>query len=169
MTKEPSERLVHIFARTLLNPHLWGVTILMVILILIHHREALVSIPFLDALSSFLSVGLTRHTLERILFLVPIVYACITLGLGGGIAVLVLAAVAMIPRVMFVSLEPRDALFETGGVLFTGILLVSVYYLVQRGRQRLAELEIAQKRLSEHVQRLSMLHSLSRIVNETLE
>jgi PAS domain S-box-containing protein len=68
-------------------------------------------------------LGLERHALERILFLLPLAYAAYFLGLPAGIAALVMAAGAMLPRALLVSLHPRDALFETAVTLGVGVLI----------------------------------------------
>ncbi len=169
MAKQPSDKITDLMAGVLRNPHLWAVAVIMVLLVIIHYQEAFVSIPLLEQLSSFLSFGLTRHTLERILFLIPVAYASVALGLGGGISILVLVATAMLPHAVFISTSVREALFEAGGVLFTSMLLVWLLYALQKGKQRMSELEAAQNRLNEHIRRLSTLHAISRIVNESLE
>jgi PAS domain S-box-containing protein len=60
---------------------------------------------------------------ERIFFLIPITYAGFIFGLRGGIASLVAAAFIMLPRAIFMSSVPTDALLETGGVIIVGGLV----------------------------------------------
>lgn len=167
--KEPSEKISRLMVRVLRNPHLWAVGAIMALLVIIHYRELFSSVKTLEEVSSFLSFGLTRHTLERILFLVPVVYGTAVLGLGAGISILILVVIALFPRVFLLSTGAREALFETCAVIFTGALIVLLFYALQKGKQRLAELEATQTRLNEHIQRLGMLHAISRIVNESLD
>jgi hypothetical protein len=169
MAKEAPQKTIHLMARALRNPHLWVVAVMVALLVVIHYHEAFTNVWILERISSILGLGLTRQTFERILFLMPIAYGAAMLGTGGGLSILVLAAAAMLPRVFLISPEPREALFETGGVIFTGVLLVALLDALQKGRRRLSELETSQSMLNLQIKRLGMLYAISSIVSQSLQ
>jgi len=169
MAKEAPQKTIHLLARALRNPHLWVVAVMLAFLVVIHYHEVFSNVRILQQIGSILALGLTRQTFGRILFLVPIAYGAAMLGTGGGLSILVLAAAAMLPRVFLISPEPREALFETGGIIFTGVLLVALFDALQKGRRRLSELEISQSMLNLQIKRLGMLHAISSIVSQSLE
>ena len=87
---------------------------LLVLIIIPHYSEVIRYPAFLVGLLS--STGLTRHTLDRILFLVPIVFAGFAFGWRGAVTVSFVALACMLPRAILISPVPKDALFETGAV-----------------------------------------------------
>ena len=117
--------------RVLRNPRFWLIVGLFVVGIILHYPQQL---PFWgwEAPSSFL--GLTRHTIERVYLLVPIIYAGFAFGIKGGIASLVVALGVMLPRAILISPSPADALFETGGVIGIGAA-VNLLFQMHRGEQ----------------------------------
>jgi PAS domain S-box-containing protein len=72
--------------------------------------------------SVFFFLGLTRHAFERILLLIPVIYAAAVFNLWGGIVSLFIAATIMLPRDFLLSQYPADAFVETIGVLILGLL-----------------------------------------------
>jgi len=169
MAKEAPEKTTYLMNRALRNPHLWVVAVMMALIVVIHYHEAFADVLFLERIGSILGFGLTRQTLWRILFLVPITYGAIMLGIGGGLSILALAIVAMLPRVFLISPAPREALFETGGVILVGVLVVLLSHSSQRGRQRLSELEATQSMLNLQIKRLGMLYATSSLLSQSLE
>lgn len=120
--------------RVIRNPRFWLVVGLFVVGIILHYPHQL---PFwgLEAPSSFL--GLTRHTIERVYLLVPIIYAGFTFGIKGGIASLVVALGIMLPRAILISPSPADALFETGGVIGIGAVVNLLFQMHRREQERI--------------------------------
>ncbi len=169
MAKEPSGQITFLMIRVLRNPHLWIVAVIVALLTVVHYHEVFTGLGVLERIGSVLGLGLTRHTLERILFLIPIVYGTAVFGLGGGLSILALVAAAMIPRVFLISPAPREALFETGGVIFTGLLIVLLFDALQKGKQRFTELEMTQDMLNLQIKRLGMLNVISGMVSQSLE
>ncbi len=74
-------------------------------------------LPFVDA-------SLSRHTLERVLFILPVAIASFAFGQPGGIAVLVVSFLLMLPRAVCISPRPVDAVVETVIVTAAGYLVV---------------------------------------------
>jgi two-component system sensor histidine kinase DegS len=110
------------------NPHFWGVLVIFAIGVVLYYPEQLT--PWgATTISSLL--GLTRHTAERVFFLIPITYASFIFGLWGGIASLVAAGFIMLPRAIFISEVPVDAVLESSGVIIVGGL-VNLWFHMHR-------------------------------------
>jgi len=169
MAKRASEKTTYLMTRVLRNPHLWVVAVMVAFMVVIHYHEAFSGVWILDWIGSIFGFGLTRQTLWRILFLIPVTYGVAVLGTGGGLSILALVAAAMLPRVFLISPAPLEALFETGAVVLFGALVVSLFHVLQKGRQQLTELETTQSMLNLQIKRLGMLHAISCIVSQSLE
>ena len=124
--------------------------------------------------------GLTRHALERILFLVPIIYSAFIFGLTAGLFTCLAALVAMLPRAIFISPVPADALLETGGIAVIGVLASLGLWRLTKEKEKaqayLGELQSAHKILQQYVQfardsekRLTILNAISGVLGESLE
>jgi two-component system, NarL family, sensor histidine kinase DegS len=115
------------------NPHLWVVLVMFVIGIIFHYPQQILGIASPSLLSP---LGLTRHAVERILFLIPISYAGMFLGLRSGLASLLITLGIILPRVFLVSEYKFDALMEIGVVFFLGIL-VNLWFEAKRRENKL--------------------------------
>lgn len=149
--------------------HFIVIAVIFALLVIIHYHEAFSGVWILERINSFMGLGLTRQTFGRILFLIPITYGAAALGPGAGISILLLSAAAMFPRVFYLSVSPREALLETIGIIFTGVIIVLLIEVVQKARRRYIELEATRKLLDIQVERLSMLHALSSAVSQSLK
>ena len=78
---------------------------------------------------------LTRHALQRILFLLPIGYAALQCGPVWGAITLFVSTLIMMPRVLFISPTPLDALSEVGVTIFVGCGLT--WLIDKLGKERL--------------------------------
>lgn len=163
--------------RIMRNPHFWIVLALFAAGAIFHHAE---QIGFLTYEESSTHFGLTRHAVDRVLFLIPITYAGFIFGITGGLISLAVALTIMLPRVIFVSPSWGDALLETLGVILVGGLVNMWFEGYQRERKRrqqtLMKLEAAQQELQSHVQaiensekRLAALNAVSDIIAQSLE
>lgn len=103
------------------NPHFWIVLALFAVGITIHYPQQILSISS-DSLFSFL--GLTRHTMERVLSLTPAIYAGLFFGLKTGLASLAGSLIIILPRAILISPSPPDALLETVGIILIGGLAI---------------------------------------------
>jgi two-component system sensor histidine kinase DegS len=74
-------------------------------------------------------VGMGRHSFDRILLLLPIGYASFVFGLRGGIVSVATAAAIMLPRDFLFSNWPVDALYESAGILFVGVVINLWFYM----------------------------------------
>ena len=163
-------RLVQRLPATVQSPHFWLLVAMFAFGALLHYSEW-IGLP---------EFGLSRHTMERVLFLLPITYGGFIYGLRGGLISLGVAALIMLPRVIFMSPAPVDALTETILVLVTGGLINTWFHGYEREkehrRQAMARLQAAQVELRQHVaviekdeQRLAALNAVCSLVSQSLE
>ena len=163
--------------RIISSPHFWLVVAMFAIGVILHYPQQILST---DSPSLFSFLGLSRHAVERIFFLLPVAYAGFFFGIKAGLASLTIALAIMLPRAIFISLYPPDALFETCGVILIGGLVnlgFEGYRREQSRRQQvLLKLESAQQELQSQVQvirssekRLAALDEVSAIVSQSLE
>ena len=159
------------------NPHFWLILALLTAFAFLHYAEQL---GFSSTVSPSLHFGLTRHAMDRVLFLLPIIYCGFVFGPIAGLVTSFVALVVMLPRAIFISPAPSDALLETSAVFLVGAL--SCLWLWTRTKERekfrvaLAELEAVHQRLQHYVRlarskerRLTMLNAISTVLTESLE
>jgi signal transduction histidine kinase len=116
--------------------HFWIVAVMLIICGFFHYFAP--QMPLLHA-SLFPT---TRQAVVRIIFLLPVSAAAFSFGRPGGLITLALATLIMLPRVILLSVQPLDALFETIGVALVGYILVWMIDLQEREkrlRQRAVE------------------------------
>jgi signal transduction histidine kinase len=122
--------------KLLSHRHFWIVAVMLIICGFFHYFAP--QVPLLRA-SAFPT---TRQAVVRIIFLLPVAAAAFAFGRSGGLITLALATLIMLPRIVFVSDQPLDALFETVGVVVVGWILVwmiDVQEREKRLRQRAVE------------------------------
>ncbi len=161
-------------SRIVFNPHFWIVVAMFVLGTILHYPELMALSPL------YASLGLTRHAMERVLFLLPMAYAGFMFGIKAGLAGVGMALAIMLPRALLISSSPRDALFETSVVTIVGGLVNLWFegYRKEKGRseQALLRLAAAQKELQSYIQvveadkkQLSTLNAISAILSQSLE
>ena len=163
--------------RLIRNGIFWLIIIFFTLCCVLHYAE-LIGIP--DTLFPSLHFGLTRHSLDRILFLLPVIYSSSTFGRKGALITSLAALAAMLPRAIFISPAPGDALVETGGILVIGI--VASWGIWTRAQERdktraaLAELHSAHEVLQRYVQsarrdekRRTILSTISALLGASLQ
>lgn len=165
---------------TLRSPHFWLIFALLTSFGVLHYVEQL---GITGTVPPSFHFGLTRHTLDRILFLVPIVYSGFVFRLGGGLIACVVALFLMLPRALVISPSPADALLETIGIILVGVL-ACLWFRAQAQRLRAEEqrglaletMERARQKLRsqvrvtmEHQKRLTTLSAISSLLAESLQ
>ena len=101
------------------NRHFWIILAMLVLCTVLHYGEAIglsISLPF-DGFSSQ-----TRHAVDRVLFLAPVIYAGYVFGATAGLAMTFIVLLLMLPRALFISSTPTDALIEVVAVVLVGVL-----------------------------------------------
>lgn len=122
------------------NPHLWIIIVLFLFLTISHFTEILSHVPWFSGISLPAVLELSRHSLERFLYLLLMLYAGWTLGLVGGAVVWLSSAVAMLARTFWISSDFRDALLESVSALAVGalaIVLIATYRQTRRQREKI--------------------------------
>ncbi len=128
--------------RVVFRPAFWVLVALLVLITILHYAEVVKYPAFVVGLLS--AIGITRHALDRILFLFPIILAGYAFGWRGAVTVSFITLAIMLPRAILVSPVPKDALLETGAVFIVGIVLGFGFALLRREREhrlRLAALD----------------------------
>ncbi len=126
--------------RGLSSPHLWIIVILFIFLTISHFTQLLSQIPFLGGISLPAVLEISRHSLERLLYLLLILYAGWTAGIIGSAAVWLSSAGAMLVRTFLISPDLRDALLESLAILVIGALAITLmvaYRQNKRHREKL--------------------------------
>ena len=122
------------------NYHFWVVVAMFAIGVILHYPQQL---SFWDSATVSSLLGLTRHAVERVFLLVPITYASFIFGIRGGVASLLVACFIMLPRAIFISPTPADALFESIGIIVVGGVVNLWFYMHRRN--------IAQRKSAEEM------------------
>ncbi len=102
---------------------------------------------------------LVRHTVERIIFVLPVAAAAFAFGRTGGLVTLGLAVLIMLPRILFISSEPADASFEMLGVCVVSLIIIWIIDMQERERR------LRQKAVEE----LETLNVISATLCQSLE
>ncbi len=143
---EPSpDPLPHPRERLWARSSFWVVLVLMLGITVLHYLT-----PQVRSLLPRVNTFLSRHAVERIIFVLPISVAASAFGLSGGLLTTALAILIMLPRVIWISPYPADALFETGAAGFVG-------WLVSRA------IAVQQREKALHQCAASRLHAVNRV------
>jgi len=157
------------------SPHFWVNLAILVFLALLHYVEQ-IGLDGVTAPSSHF--GLARHSVDRILFLVPIIYTCYIFGFAAGIATVFVSLIIMLPRALFLSPDPYDALLETMGTTLVGVLACQWLRVRERERDKyqhaLDQLQNTHEQLQRYVRiarsdqkRLASLNALSAVLTRS--
>jgi two-component system sensor histidine kinase DegS len=116
----------------------WLVVIMFVLGVILHYPQQILGT---ESSSLLAPVGLTRHAVERVFLLLPVSYVGLVFGLRAGLVSLGVALAIMLPRAIWLSSSPPDALFETGGIIVIGGLVNLWFYFHRRdiARRKSAE------------------------------
>lgn len=152
---------------TLTNFHFWILIAIFVILTVLHYSAPI------GGLLPYSSLGLTRHTVDRILLLIPIVYANIIFGMWGGMISLAVSIAIMVPRVFLLATSRTDAAVEVIGVVLVGLLINGWFDTLQKERKArlvtIEKLEQTQRQLVLDEKRLAALNSISHSLSRILD
>jgi two-component system sensor histidine kinase DegS len=129
--------------------HFWLVVAMFALGVVLHYPQQILGT---DSASLLASLGLTRHAVERVFLLLPITYVALIFGIKAGLASLAVALVIMLPRALWVSSYPADALFETGGVIVIGGL---VNFWLERHRRDVTKQKQLQEKLRFYLQQVT--------------
>lgn len=163
--------------RLVFNPQFWSIVIIFILITLHHYDDQssfrLFSMPDLP-------LGLTRHTVDRILYLVPIILSSFIFGSKGGKIAVWVAFVAMLPRAVLISPSTVTALWETAMITLIASLapLGLDHYKKQEEQleETMEKLESTQRELDTKVQisleqerQLAVINAFSTMLSRSLE
>jgi PAS domain S-box-containing protein len=137
------------------RPGFWFIVIILVLITIPHYAEAMQLPSFLSQITE--DFGLARHAFERVLFLAPIVWAGFLFGWKGAFVTSLVALGCMLPRAIFISDYPKDALLETGAVFVVGNVLSISFASLRREREYRRQLETTQHELKTSEERYRQL------------
>jgi two-component system sensor histidine kinase DegS len=143
-----TKRLLRLISR----PAFWFILIVLILITLPHYAEALEHPSFISV--AIYKLGLSRHAFERILYLAPIAWAGFIFGWRMALAVSITALILMLPRAIYLSPYPRDALFETFAVFIIGNVLAISFASLRKEREYRTQLEIARQGLQKDAEQL---------------
>jgi len=129
--------------RNIRRPGFWLTLALLVLITLLHYGQDLGFSLFHAPIMA--DLGLDRHAFERILYLAPIVLAGFIFSWRGAFVTSLIALAGMLPRAIFVSPHPLDALLETGAVFTVGNAVSISFASLRREREYRVRLEVAQQ------------------------
>lgn len=142
--------------RSLANRHLWLICLVMAGVTFIYYAD---EIPLIAMTLEKMPFQLTRHAMQRTLFVLPVAYATLAFGMTGGLTTVSISVLIMMPRVLFLSLYPVDAFTEALAVGFVGAAMSWVIQSLEKERW------LRQKAIS----RLQATNAISEILNRSLE
>jgi signal transduction histidine kinase len=139
----------------------WLILGMLAVLTLLHYfRPQIISLP-----TGFLE----RHAVERIVFLLPVAAATFAFGLAGGLITLGLAALIMLPRILWLSSYQGDALLEMLAVLFVGGIVIWMIATQER-EKRLRQDAVSRLRTINHIfTHVTRSLELEQILNSALD
>ena len=162
----------------LIKSRLFWVVIAFFVTASILHYSELIGIP--GTVYPSLHFGLTRHSLDRILFFISIIHATLLFRRKGAFITAFSALAVMLPRAILISPSLMDALAETIAII--AISLTAAWGIWGRAEARdrteaaLVKLESAHKMLQQYFQsaqknerRQTILNTISRILGESVE
>jgi len=141
--------------RTIRKPGFWFILALLILITLLHYGEAFKYPGFFLQMMS--NLDLDRHALERIIYLAPVVWSGFLFGWRGAFITSLVTLACMLPRAIFISEYPKDALFESGAVFIIGNILAISFHSLRREREHRIQLETAQREQQRVTEELSVI------------
>jgi PAS domain S-box-containing protein len=157
--------------------HFWVIVGIMACGTLYYYAD---SIPLIETVESSLRLDFARHSVHRILSILPVAYAAFVFGLRGGLLASLVIAALLLPRVFPISSEAQEPIIEVAAFLFIGAFVSWLIDVQNKERARhkdtIVSLEWAQRELRSHVQlvemnerQLAAVNAISNIVSQSLE
>jgi PAS domain S-box-containing protein len=142
------------------RPGFWLLVAALALITIPYYQEAIKHPAFITHIWD--NLGLDRHAFERILYLAPIIWAGFIFGFRAAFAVAIVALICMLPRAIFISEHPTDAVFETIAVFVVGCVVAFSFGTLRKERERRIQLVVLNEIsgvLSESLQLSQLLGS----------
>jgi len=153
--------------RVIRRPGFWLISLVMVLITLPHYQELFEHPTFISDILS--ALGLERHAFERILYLAPIVWSSLLFGRKGAFVVSAIALACMLPRAIFISPSPSDAVFESIAVFIVGIVMSVTIDSLRKERKRRTQLAALNQTSSALSQSLDLSQVLRGSIDSVIE
>ena len=152
--------------RTLANRSFWAVVTILAATTFLHYFRP-------NLLPSAVNTFLTRHAVDRILFLLPVTIATYAFGLKGGLLTLAAIVIAMLPRAVWVSASPVDALVETIAVVGVSYFVIRIIDAQAREKALRQEADARQlqiqQRLNEVAEQITSELELDHVLTKVIQ
>ena len=152
--------------KTLASRSFWIVLVVFAATVFLHYFRAYL-------LPASANVFLSRHAVDRILFLIPITIVTYAFGLKGGLITLGAVVVAMLPRAVWISASPADALIETAAAAAVGYFVVRIIDAQAKERALRQESDARQlqiqQRLNEVAEQITSELELDRVLIKVIQ
>ena len=125
--------------------------------------------PQTRSLLPSVELSLSRHTVERILFVLPVAAATFLFGQTGGMLTLTLAMLIMLPRVVWLSARPMDAMVETVATGIVGYLIIWMVKTEESERSLRQEAVARMRSFNAMCSIVAKSLELDQVLNETLD
>jgi PAS domain S-box-containing protein len=145
------------------RPGFWLLVAALVLITIPYYQEAIKHPAFITHLWD--NIGLDRHAFERILYLAPIIWAGFIYGFRAAFTVAIVALICMLPRAIFISEHPADAVFETIAVFVVGCVVAFSFGTLRKERERRIQLVV----LNEISSVLSESLQLSQLLGSSID
>ena len=156
------------------RPAFWIIAISIVLITILQYYEAIDYPKFLSDMLE--TLGISRDSFERILYLAPIIWSGFLFGLRGVLATSLAALACMLPGTLLTSDRTVDNVFEAVAVFVLGDVVALSFKSLRDERDRRRQLEEAEKRLQSQLQvikenekRLAALNQTAAILSQSLE
>lgn len=153
--------------RAIRKPGFWLLVAVMVLITLPHYAEVIEHPAFLTQF--MVNLGLDRHVFERIIYLAPIVWAGFLFGRRGALITSLVALACMLPRAIFISPSPQDAIFETTAVFIVGNVLALTFGSLRKERVRRTQLAALNQTSSVISQSLELSQVLKSSIDSVID
>lgn len=144
-------RLPRLFA----NVHIWILILLFTGGFFLHYPQLL---PFIGQIEPDSFLYLTRHSVGRLIMLLPVTYTALVFGLRPGLLSLVLAIAIIIPNIFVTDTVTPDDIIEIIGIIIIGLVVnlwLESYETDKKHRQQAyLKMETAQRELQRMQQNL---------------
>ncbi|MBN1811519.1 MAG: GAF domain-containing sensor histidine kinase [Anaerolineae bacterium] len=152
--------------RALANRSFWVVVTILAVTASLHYFRT-------SLLPASVNTFLTRHAADRILFLLPITIVTYAFGLKGGLITLATIVVAMLPRAIWISASPVDALVETVAAAGVGYFIIRIIDAQAREKVLRQEADARQlqiqQRLNEVAEQITSELELDRVLTKVIQ
>ncbi|MFA5309093.1 MAG: PAS domain S-box protein [Dehalococcoidales bacterium] len=140
---------------TLRNPGFWLIIAVIALITIPYYRDSLPHPAFITRLTE--DLHLSRHAVERILYLAPIIWAGFVFGWRGAFYTSLAALACMLPRIIFIEDALLNPVIETATVFVVGNVIAISFAALRREREYRKQLEATQLDLKASEERYRSL------------